>query len=139
MSINAIVKGKEMKINVKMKYNNKKVEVNGILFDSKAERDYYLLCILPLIQSGEIKSVKFHPKYVLLPAFKKNGRKYRAITYFADFEVVYRNGKREVIDVKGVKTKVFMLKRKLFEHKYKKLHLKVVRRNKCNTNCDKMQ
>ena len=127
MSVNAVVKSKVMKVNVKAKYNNKKVEADGILFDSKAERDYYLLCILPRIQSGEIKSVKFHPKYVLLPAFEKNSRKYRAITYSADFEVLYRDGRKEVIDVKGVETKVFMLKKKLFEHKYKKLQLKIVR------------
>ncbi len=117
-----------MKVSVKAKYNNKKVEANGILFDSKAERDYYLLCILPLLQSGEVTSVKIHPKYVLLPTFENNGRKYRAITYSADFEITYKDGKKEVIDVKGVKTKVFMLKKKMFEYKYKNLHLKVVRR-----------
>ena len=110
------------------KYGNQKVEANGILFDSKAERDYYLLYILPLVQSGEVKSVKIHPKYVLLPSFKKNGKTYRSVTYSADFELTYKDGKVEVIDVKGVETQVFALKKKWFEFKYKNLHLKIVKK-----------
>lgn len=119
-----------MAFRIYYKYGNQKVEANGILFDSKAERDYYLLFILPRIQSGEITSVKIHPKYVLQPAFEKNGKKYRAITYSADFEVQYKDGRKEVIDVKGVETQVFKLKKKLFEFLYKDLHLVVVKRGK---------
>jgi hypothetical protein len=109
------------------KYHSVKAEARGHIFDSKAERDYYLLHLLPLKQSGEIKKIIFQPKYELQPGFSKNGKRYRAITYIADFEVIYADGHREIIDVKGVETKVFRIKHKLFEYKYPKLSLKIVK------------
>ena len=109
------------------KYHSVKAVADGRVFDSKAERDYYLLVLLPLLQSGEITAIKFQPKYELQPAFTKNGKHYRAITYVADFEVLYKDGHKEIIDVKGVETKVFRIKKKLFEYKYKNLNLKVVK------------
>ena len=66
------------------------------------------------------------PKFELLPGFKKNGRTFRAITYTADFKVTYADGHVEIIDVKGIKTEVFKLKRKIFEFQYPDLTLKIV-------------
>ena len=111
-----------------MKYHSVKARVGDRIFDSKAERDYYLLVLLPLLQNGEIATVKFQPRYELQPKFTKNGKHYRAITYVADFEVLYKDGSKEIIDVKGMETAVFKLKRKLFEFKYPKLSLKIVRK-----------
>jgi len=107
------------------KYKNRKVVVDGIEFDSQKEADYY--AELKLLQkAGEIKEIELQPKFELLPGFKKNGRTFRAITYTADFKVTYADGHVEIIDVKGIKTEVFKLKRKIFEFQYPDLTLKIV-------------
>jgi len=108
------------------KYNNRKTVVDGITFDSKKEADYY--CALKLLkQSGEIRDFGLQPKYELQPAFEKNGKKYRPITYVADFVIVNNDGTTEVVDVKGVETQVFKLKKKMFEYHYPDLALKIVK------------
>ncbi len=112
------------------KYRNEKAEADGILFDSKAERDYYLLYILPLMQKKKIENVKVHPTYLLQEGFTKYGHKIRKITYKADFEFSIKSGrkwKKVVVDVKGYQTTVVKLKRKLFDFKYPDVELKVVR------------
>ncbi len=109
------------------KYHSVKVEADGRIFDSKMERDYYIFELLPKLQSGEIVKIQFQPRFLLQPAFWKKGKRYRAIEYVADFKVVYKDGHKEIIDVKGFQTAVFQLKRKLFEYKYKDLELKVVK------------
>jgi hypothetical protein len=108
------------------KYRNKKTVVDGITFDSKREAEYY--CELKLrLRAKEIVDVKLQPKFVLLEGFQKNGRKYRPLTYIADFLVSYPNGHQEVIDVKGKETEVFRIKQKLFENKYPHLNLVIVK------------
>ena len=110
----------------KSKYNNKKTMVDGIKFDSKKEAEYY--CQLKLLkQAGKIKDYRLQPRYELQPAFKKNGKKYRAITYIADFAIINNDGTTEVVDIKGVETQVFKIKKKLFEYMYPDLNLKVVK------------
>jgi len=99
------------------KYGNKKIEVDGYKFDSKAEAKYYQQ-LKWLQEHGEIKSFKLQPRYILQEAFEKDGKKHRAIEYVADFEVHYSNGDIVVVDVKGHETQVFKIKRKLFEKKY---------------------
>ena len=43
----------------------------------------------------------------------------RAVTYRADFEVYYTDGRVEVVDVKGfMKNPVFLIKQKLFMFRY---------------------
>jgi hypothetical protein len=71
-----------------------------------------------LKQAKEIKSLKLQPRYILQKGFIKNGKKYRKIEYVADFEIHKLDGTTEAIDIKGVETKEFALKRKLFEAKY---------------------
>jgi hypothetical protein len=112
------------------KYHSKRVEAAGHLFDSRAERDFYLLCLLPLKQSDIIAGIEFQPKYELQPAFRKDGKKYRPIYYIADFEVTYRDGTVDIIDVKGFETPVFKLKQKLFEYKYPGKRIKCVKKSR---------
>lgn len=108
------------------KYNNKKTIVDGIEFDSKKEADYY--CTLKLLrQAGEIRDFGVQPRYELQPAFTKNGQTYRPITYIADFIIVNLDGTTDVVDVKGVETQVFKIKRKMFEYQYPELELKIVK------------
>lgn len=107
------------------KYNNKKVAYAGITFDSKAERDYYLY-LLDLKQRGIVTNIQLQPSFLLQEKFRKNGKLYREITYKADFEVTYADGHIEIVDVKGMVTKDFAIKQKLFEYKYPKLRLLLV-------------
>jgi|SRR5690625_4792341 len=99
------------------KYRNKKVEIDGLTFDSKAEARYY--SELKIRQkAGEILFFRTQPRYRLLDGFEKDGKKYRAIDYIADFEIHHKDGSIEVVDVKGHITDVFRLKEKLFNKKY---------------------
>lgn len=100
------------------KYHSKKTKVNGITFDSKAEAQRYCELLL-LIRHGDITDLVLQPEYELIPAFKKNGKRYRKTVYKADFSYIdVKNNKVIVEDVKGVKTPVYRLKKKLFEYRY---------------------
>lgn len=99
------------------KYGNVKTVVNGITFDSKAEATYYNQ-LKWLKQAEQIKGFKLQPRYILQDAFVKNGKKYRKIEYVADFEVHKLDGQLKLLDIKGTKTKEFLLKKQLFERKY---------------------
>ncbi|EAE0012255.1 TPA_asm: DUF1064 domain-containing protein [Listeria monocytogenes] len=99
------------------KYNAKKVVIDNITFDSKAEAAYYQQLKL-LKMTGEVVSFDLQPEFVLQDSFVKNGKKYHAIKYKADFLVRYSDGHEELIDIKGMLTKEFILKRKLFEMRY---------------------
>ncbi len=104
-----------------MKYGNRKVVVNNIRFDSKAEAERYLQ-LLALQNAGTISELVLQPEFVLVPAFTKNGKRYRKITYLADFK--YKLGDDTYVeDVKGFKTEVYRIKKKLFEYKYPELEL----------------
>ena len=98
------------------KYHARKTKVCGRTFDSKREADYYLE-LLARKQSGEIVRIGFQPSYTLLEGFKDNqGNNQRPITYTADFFVTFADGHSEVIEVKGVKTRDYLLRKKLFLH-----------------------
>lgn len=108
------------------KYRAQKVTIDGHVFDSIKEAQFYQDLKLRL-QAGEIVAFELQPTFILQEGFvNKDGKKRRPITYTADFKIVYPNGEIEIVDVKGYKTKVFMLKRKLFEYKYPEYSLKVV-------------
>lgn len=108
------------------KYGSRKIEIDGHVFDSKKEAEYYQQLKLRKM-AGEIKDFELQPEFVLQEGFKKNGKTYREIKYLADFKVIYPDGSIEIIDIKGMETQVFRLKHKLFEYKYPELELKVVK------------
>jgi hypothetical protein len=110
----------------KSKYRNIKTTVDGIEFDSRKEAEYY--CKLKLLkQAGEIKDFGLQPRYELQPTFYKNGTTHRSITYVADFIIENNDGTTDVVDIKGVETKDFKIKKKLFEYKYRDLSLKIIK------------
>ena len=115
----------------KHKYNAKKVEIDGVVFDSKDEADYYTEVVIPGLQSGEILTVDFHPKYVLVPKFERdlNGakRKFQPMTYSADFRLELADHTIRLIDIKGMVTSDFKIKYKLFNYLYEDLHLILLR------------
>lgn len=98
------------------KYNARKTVMCGHVFDSKREAEIYL-DLLSRKQHGEIIRIGLQPSYTLLAGFKDNtGKNQKPITYTADFFVTYADGRNEVIEVKGVRTRDYMLRKKLFLH-----------------------
>ena len=91
-----------------MKYNNTKIRVDGRLFDSKAEAARWQELQL-LERAGEITELERQVEYELIP--KQKGE--RAVKYIADFRYKDHEGKTVVEDTKGVRTPVYILKRKL--------------------------
>ncbi len=100
------------------KYGAKKTNFQGIEFDSKREAERY--AILRFMQMGkQIADLECQVKFVLVPNQRDESGKVieRAVTYVADF--VYkdlRTGQKVVEDAKGVRTKEYIIKRKLMLH-----------------------
>lgn len=107
------------------KYHASKAVYEGQSFDSRKELKRYKELLI-LQQAGEIKDLQRQVKYTLIPEQRepdrtgprggvKKGRVIeRAVTYIADF--VYldaRTGEQIVEDVKGIRTKEYVIKRKL--------------------------
>lgn len=89
------------------KYRNEPIVVNGERFDSNAEHARWLNLGLMQI-TGLISGLQRQVKYEVIQ--KQDGE--RATHYIADF-VYQENGEIVVEDVKGVKTRDYIMKRKL--------------------------
>ena len=98
--------------------NTEKRTYNGIVFDSILEMKYYRDVLLPKVESGEIINYVLQKPYELQPKFVHNGKAIRPIQYVADFYIVYKDGREEVIDTKGYGDQVAKLKRKIFWYHY---------------------
>lgn len=105
------------------KYHNKKIEIDGKIFDSRKEaRRYKELSLLE--RAGAIQDLKTQVKFILIPTQReadtigKRGGVHKGkviekeCAYIADF-VYMENGKKVVEDTKGFKTKDYIIKRKL--------------------------
>ena len=99
------------------KYHNKKVQYDEMTFDSKKEYSYYLKYKL-MEQAGEIHDLKMQVPFTLIETFKLKDKTYRKTVYKADFTFVDKEGKYHIIDVKGIRTDVYKLKKKLMAWKY---------------------
>ena len=102
----------------KSKYNNNKIKYQGLTFDSQKEFEYYLI-LKDKEKRGLVFNLKRQVPLEIQPAFTdKTGVKQRAITYKADFVYTDRlSGKERYIDVKGFRTEVYKLKKKLLAYK----------------------
>lgn len=101
------------------KYGAKKVKLDGHMFDSKRESEYYIK-YRQMVDDGQLASMELHPKFILQEHFRdSNGKMERAITYKADFLLTYPDGKKLAVEVKGFKTRDYILRRKMFKYKYK--------------------
>lgn len=88
---------------------------DGITFDSKLERAAYVLL--------RDRGVDFdiHPRFDLQDKFTDTaGNHIRAIVYEADFLIRGGIDGEYICDMKGMCTPEFLVKRKLFMHKYKR-------------------
>lgn len=103
------------------KYGNKKVYVDGIQFDSKAEAAYY-----EMLRDQGVSFMPLAGKYCamqkMIPiqdaTLLSTGEKVLAVRYKADF--VFYDGPNvvKVVDVKGYQDALSVLKMKMFAKKY---------------------
>ncbi len=101
------------------KYNNKILEADGYKFASKLEYEYYLY-LLEKQKQGIVESFEMQVPFILLDAYEVQGRKERPIKLVADFVIKYSDGREEVQDTKGFCKPVDIIKKKLFESRYKR-------------------
>ena len=95
-----------------MKYHNRRTEVDGIIFDSVREANRYRELKL-MERAGLIQDLQRQVRYELIPKCGKE----RACCYVADF--VYQEGGIVIVeDTKGVRTKEYIIKRKLMNWRY---------------------
>lgn len=88
------------------KYRAIPTEVDGIRFSSKKEsRRYSELKLME--RAGEISGLSLQPKFPIVI----NGVK--VCNYLADFSYLLADGMRRVEDVKGFKTPIYNLKKRL--------------------------
>jgi len=99
------------------KYNSKKVEYKGFVFDSKIECDFYQHLERNL--GKEYDHIELQPRYELIPKFDNQ----RKTEYIADFALWKDNTLLEVIDVKGMPTEVAKLKAKIFRYQNREVPL----------------
>ena len=94
------------------KYGNRKTMAGGILFDSKKEAEHYLW-LLSEEQAERIYCLELQPKFPLVVEGVK------IADYYADFRYCDAETHRQhVVDVKGVRTPVYRLKKKLVRALY---------------------
>lgn len=114
----AIDPGKETKVTKtagkRNLYGARKVEIDGIKFDSQAEGKRYVQ-LKALETAGEIVDLRIQVEFQILPAQDKFGKKERPVKYVCDFSYRDRNGVHVVEDVKSAptKTREYIIKRKL--------------------------
>lgn len=97
------------------KYRNIKTEIDGHVFDSKREAERYM-ALKAMLEVGEISNLVLQPKLPIVI----NGE--TICTYIADFKYDrdWQSPAGHTIyeDVKGVKTAVYRLKKKLVRSVY---------------------
>jgi len=128
-----------------------KTEIDGIMFDSIMESNYYLKCKKDL-EVGLISKLELQPAYILQEKFmkidgqiiygtdpdfdkikrKSKAKTIQAIKYIADFKITYPDGRVRIVDTKGKATADFEIKRKMFEAKYPMYCLDVIIWDKYN-------
>lgn len=105
------------------KYNvadKSKRRVYGMVFDSRLESEMYLV-VRSEQEKDNIKDLELQKEFVLQDAFTDAaGFRHQKVSYFADFYFYDNRQKRyRVVDCKGMKTDLFRLKKKMFNHKFK--------------------
>lgn len=120
------------------KYHNRKIELNGIRFDSRKEAKRYVQ-LMHAMRVGAIRDLRLQVDFTIQEAYTDcQGKRIRAIRYRADFTYqltgnfpagisaedrdlwhrYFTAGTETVVeDVKGVKTQAYKLKEKLMAKK----------------------
>ena len=93
------------------KYFNRKTDYNGIKYDSRKDAAFAQSLDLQMHARGPDR-VESWERQVRFPVHVNDRL---VCTYVCDFLVRYADGRKELVEVKGVWTDVARLKRKLFE------------------------
>lgn len=94
------------------KYRNIKTTVDGVTFHSRKEATHYLK-LKAMEKTGLITDLVLQPKFPMMVNGVKIG------CYYADFSyTVVATGIRFVDDVKGMRTAVYKLKKRIVEAMY---------------------
>jgi hypothetical protein len=104
----------------KAKYSNNRVKIDGFLFDSQLEANYYGDLKIQL-RAGVIRGFCRQPRFILTTG----GNGLEPMEYVADFIVWRLDGTAEIIDTKGFETDLFIAKKKVFAEKFPRLELKI--------------
>ena len=116
-------------VGISKKYGNKKIIADGEVFDSKKEYRRWNELIM-LVKAREITGLQRQVKYVLIPAQRepdltgprggiRRGKLIeREVAYIADFVYTDKDGNTVVEDCKGMRTKDYIIKRKLLLKEY---------------------
>ena len=100
------------------KFRNEKAKLDGKDFDSKKEAKRYGELLI-LLKAGEISNLLLQVPFELVPAQFRDGKCLeRAVVYKADFVYEKKDGEKVVEDTKGVKTREYIIKRKLMLLKF---------------------
>jgi len=93
------------------KYCNKRIDYNGKKFDSTKEKNRYIQ-LQTMLKYGQIAGFQTQVTFELIPKNKH----FRAVSYRCDFVISYPDGHKEIEDVKGFRTKDYIIKKKLMWH-----------------------
>jgi hypothetical protein len=104
------------------KYKNVRTEYGGIKYDSKFEAEFAQKLDLMKI-CGQIKSWRRQVPFNIRVEGKN------ICKYIIDFEILHNDGKFEYIEIKGVETAAFKLKRKLFLQTHGNIRYRVIKRD----------
>jgi len=96
----------QFQVTPQMKYRNEIVEIDGIKFRSRKEAKYYGKLKM-LKGKGDLVDFKMQVKYV----FELNGVEIGS--YVADFVEEWAKSGTKVVDVKGMRLPIYLLKKKM--------------------------
>ena len=97
----------------------------GVVYDSKLEMNYRRhldLMTKATKPSEKVVSILEQVQYDITVSGKK------ICKYILDFEVEYADGRIEYVDVKGIKTAIYSLKKKLVEALYPNTKIKEIKK-----------
>jgi len=94
------------------KYRSQRVEVDGEVYDSKREARYAGV-LQAMKRAGDKRERVAEVERQVVYGIEVNGHK--ICKYLLDFRVKYGDGRVEHVDVKGYRTPVYKLKKKLVE------------------------
>ena len=103
------------------KYLNVKCEYDGHKFDSLKERDYYIT-LQVYKRYGEVINIELQPQFPYTITYSNptdpDKTMIQHVKYIADFKVDYADGHTAIIDCKGIKTNVYLRKKKIIKTLY---------------------
>lgn len=108
MSKMSVAAFRALEVPSRSKFGNKVTEYKGVKYHSKKEA-HYAMMLDALIKRGEVLSWQGQVSFPIVIGEAK------ICTYICDFVVEYSDGRQEVVDVKGFKTDIYRLKKKLVE------------------------